>query len=378
MPKMKGLYNTIMKTTNKINNRTAFEDKLMEKLFDPNIMSSILNQNHTNTFHNRKNNTDISLIDRTINSYQHARDASIFDVEDDEKQEIIENEIMDRIERIASWLRSNTRNRLTLNSTQDKIIGHGISNQNNTIKELNTQDLTIILEKDDNNLAGFKCVTTYPNISKYSKTATPTGRNLLPDLIQTRTFKQADTQQRIQLVNAVNKGLKPNTDPITWVMDKVYCDIITHPDFNPDNMTLLYDHNNILMQDKSNYSNFNLTPNKQQFHNPNGTLCRIVRYSCNKRDQYLSQIKPHPKTTKPKNIPQDSATQIKEPEPNIPKPVQTQPNPITKSKTPPQNVQTTHVDQRKPDKPKINRRADAEATFGCSCETAEDTDDFSL
>ena len=162
---------------------------------------------------------------------------------------------MDRIERIASWLRSNTRNRLTLNSTQDKIIGHGISNQNNTIKELNTQDLTIILEKDDNNLAGFKCVTTYPNISKYSKTATPTGRNLLPDLIQTRTFKQADTQQRIQLVNAVNKGLKPNTDPITWVMDKVYCDIITHPDFNPDNMTLLYDHNNILMQDKSNYSN---------------------------------------------------------------------------------------------------------------------------
>lgn len=197
MPKMKGLYNTIMKTTNKINNRTAFEDKLMEKLFDPNIMSSILNQNHTNTFHNRKNNTDISLIDRTINSYQHARDASIFDVEDDEKQEIIENEIMDRIERIASWLRSNTRNRLTLNSTQDKIIGHGISNQNNTIKELNTQDLTIILEKDDNNLAGFKCVTTYPNISKYSKTATPTGRNLLPDLIQTRTFKQNAEDQPI-------------------------------------------------------------------------------------------------------------------------------------------------------------------------------------
>ena len=76
---------------------------------------------------------------------------------------------MDRIERIASWLRSNTRNRLTLNSTQDKIIGHGISNQNNTIKELNTQDLTIILEKDDNNLAGFKCVTTYPNISKIGR-----------------------------------------------------------------------------------------------------------------------------------------------------------------------------------------------------------------
>ena len=59
------------------------------------------------------------------------------------------------------------------------------------------EEMLKVLEKDDNNLAGFKCVTTYPNISKYSKTATPTGRNLLPDLTQTRTFKQNAEDQPI-------------------------------------------------------------------------------------------------------------------------------------------------------------------------------------
>lgn len=376
MLKTKGIYNTIMKTTKKM----TFEDTLMDKLFRPNIMQSILNPKHTNTFHDKAYNTNITLTDRVINPYQRAKDASIFDIKDDEKQEMIENEIMDHIDRIASWLKSNTKNRLTLSSTQDKTVGHGISNRNNTIKELNTQDLTVILEKDDNNSVGFKCVTAYPNISRQSENTIPTGRNLLPDLIQTRTFKKADTQQRTQLVNAVNNGVKPNADPIVRVMDKVYCDIITHPEFDPDNMKILYDFNSIMIQDESNYSYFNLTPSEQQFNGTGKALHSIAQYAYNKRNQYLSKINTQSKPTKPTATPQNNTTHIKRPKSDIPKPAKPQTNPIPQSETIPQNNQNGHVGQPKPNrsKPKMTRGEQAEKTFGANYPKPKPTNDFSL
>lgn len=291
-------------------NNKILEDKLMERLFDQKIMTSVLNARHTDINHNKKNNTTITLINRVIDSNEPTDNASVFLNTDDEKQEVIENAIMDTINDIIPWLKSNTKNRLTLNSTQDKTIGHGISNRNGTIKEFNTRNLTIVLEKDDNNLAGFKCVTAYPDISKYAETATPTGRNLLPDLIQTRTFKHADRKQRIQLINAVNKGLKADKNEVTRTMRLVYCYIIAHQDFNPDTMTISCDHQEIFVQDKSNDSSFSLTKNERQFNGPRDTLGKLEEYAYKKRIQYLPDTT---QTSKQNNSPK---TQIKKPTPN--------------------------------------------------------------
>lgn len=361
-------------------NNKALEDKLMERLFDPKIMTSVLNTRHTDVNHDRKNNTNITLLDRTINPNEHTNNASVFINGNDEKQEIIENGIMDNVNKIIPWLLSNTKQRLTLNIENETVIGHGISNQNGTIKELNTKNLRIVLEKDDDNLAGFRCVTAYPIISSYAKTATPTERNLLPDLIQTRTFKKADTQQRTQLVNAVNNGVKPNANPIVRVMDKVYCDIITHPEFNPDSMKILYAFNSIMIQDESNYSYFDLTPSKQQFNGTGKALHSIAQYAYNKINQYFSKINTQSKPTKPTATPQNNTTHIKRPKSDIPKPAKPQTTPIPQSETIPQNDRNGHVDQPKPNRsrPKMTRGEQAEKTFGANYPKPKPTNDFSL
>ena len=65
----------------------ALENNIMEKLFDEKISRQVLNTKHTNTMHDKTNNSDITLINRTIDKMENTKDASVFDIP---KEEIIE------------------------------------------------------------------------------------------------------------------------------------------------------------------------------------------------------------------------------------------------------------------------------------------------
>lgn len=350
----------------------------MTLLFDEKEINSIFQNGHTQREHDEKLNSTKEMLNRILESNGKLKNVSALQPYD---QDLIVSSIMDHLNQITTWLVSSSNQNLELYAKADDFIGTGINYENGKIAEYKTKEIKIILKKDDNaNESGYICLTAYPNIGKYAKTATPTGRNLLPDLIQTRTFKKADTQQRTQLVNAVNNGVKPNADPIVRVMDKVYCDIITHPEFNPDSMKILYDFNSIMIQDESNYSYFNLTPNEQQFNGTRKALHSIAQYAYNKRNQYFSKINAQSKPAKPTATPQNNTTHIKRPKSDIPKPAKPQTNPIPQSETIPQNNQNGHVGQPKPNrsKPKMTRGEQAEKTFGANYPKPKPTNDFSL
>lgn len=228
------MLNSLPKPTERLQ---ALENNIMEKLFDEKISRQVLNTKHTNTMHDKTNNSDITLINRTIDKMENTKDASVFDIP---KEEIIENTIMDFIPAITIWLTNESNETLTINIKQDETIGHGITYRNEKLEEYTTQNLTVVLEKDDNSPIGFLCKTAYPDITPYTKNKTPTNRNLIPDLIQTRTFKNADTKTRKQLIQAAINGLDRQLTPI----EHIHTDIIRHRAYT-DNMQITMDNDNI-------------------------------------------------------------------------------------------------------------------------------------
>lgn len=89
----------------------ALENNIMEKLFDEKISRQVLNTKHTNTMHDKTNNSDITLINRAIDKMENTKDASVFDIP---KEEIIENTIMDFIPAITIWLTNESNETLTM------------------------------------------------------------------------------------------------------------------------------------------------------------------------------------------------------------------------------------------------------------------------
>lgn len=223
------------KETDRIN---RLEDRLMEKLFNEKIINDIIDINHINTMHKKSNNTNTTLIERTINTTEITKNASVFTID---IRDVIETSLMDEVPTIIEWLIKPENNVLNLTVKQEETsIGHGIEYHANTIKEYTTQDITLILIKDDRTDTGFRCITAYPDITSESTTRTPTNRNLIPDLIQTRTFKNAETKTRKQLIQAAINGLDRQLTPI----EHIHTDIIRHRAYT-DNMQITMDNDNI-------------------------------------------------------------------------------------------------------------------------------------
>lgn len=102
------MLNSLPKPTERLQ---ALENNIMEKLFDEKISRQVLNTKHTNTMHDKTNNSDITLINRAIDKMENTKDASVFDIP---KEEIIENTIMDFIPAITIWLTNESNETLTM------------------------------------------------------------------------------------------------------------------------------------------------------------------------------------------------------------------------------------------------------------------------
>ena len=222
---------------NEIEQLKTLQNYIMEQLFEEKVMNYVIGSSHIDIMHNPSNNSNTALIERALNSYDNTNNASVFYRKD---RELLENAIMDEVPNIALWLKKSKNRNFTKHINQEEKIGHGISYENNTLKEYTTNDITIVLTKDENSKVGFRCKTTYPNISKRSTTRTPTNRNLIPDLIQTRTFKKADTNTRKKFIQAAINGLDRQLTPI----ECIHADIITHRAFT-DDMQITMDNDNI-------------------------------------------------------------------------------------------------------------------------------------
>lgn len=250
---MERMLNNMLEPTERMN---RLRDRLMEMLFDEKIMDSIIGTTHIDTMHNSSNNTNITLIERVINKTEKTKDASVFDVE---KREIIETALMDEVRTIISWMAKPENKTLNLTVNADKCIGHGITYRSNQLKEYTTQDITLVLIKDYNNPACFRCITAYPDITSKSKTRTPTGRNLIPDLSQTRTFRKSNTAERKTFIDAAIKGMGRKLEP----MEQVYADIVTDPSFN-DRMDISFNGSEITIRQlyELGHSTLHITPDK--------------------------------------------------------------------------------------------------------------------
>lgn len=266
------------------------ENRLMEKLFDDKVMNSIINTKHIQTMHEKSNNTDIALLDRTISPYEKTKTASTFDYN---IRETIENALMDAVPDIIKWLTSSNKKTITINPRSDEYIGHGIENQINTIKEYNTKEISLILTKDDNNEVGFQCHTAYPNITHIATTRTSTGRNLIPDLIQTRTFKKADTNTRTKLIQAAINGLDRRLSPI----ERIYANIVAQPAFTND-MQIAIDNDQITIRhpNADNYSTLHISA--KETYTTNGCTPELARLKTFIENKFKIQSKESTNTTR--------------------------------------------------------------------------------
>ena len=267
------------------------ENRLMEKLFDNKIMNSIIDTNHIRIMHEKSNNTDTALLDRTINPYEKTKSASTFNCN---MRDTIENALMNSVPDIIQWLISSNRKTITITPKDDEYIGHGIENKTNTIKEYNTKEITLVLTKDDNNDVGFRCQTAYPNVTHIATTRTATERNLIPDLIQTRTFKRSTPEERAAFVNAVIKGLNR---PLSF-MESIHADIVANPAFT-NNMIISFSDDEIIIYHphKTGCSVLQITPDNAEMkdgYTPEiSTLKNLAQDKINKR------LGKAPDTTKP-------------------------------------------------------------------------------
>lgn len=272
------------------------EDNLMQKLFDPKIMKAVLNMNHMNIMHDPANNKDTTLLDRVINPIEKTKNASVFK-SDVDKEEMIENTIMDFSKAIIPWLTDDNDETLLIIADQYETIGHGITYRMDKLQEYTTQTLNIVLKKDNNNPAGFKCTTAYPNITENSTTKTPTGRNLIPDLSQTRTFRKSNTAERKALINAAIKGMRRKLKP----MEQVYADIVTDPSFN-DRMDISFNGSEITIRQlyELGHNTLHITPDKVNIisktaHAPE--IIKLKKLAQNRLNAYLGK---NFNTTEPK------------------------------------------------------------------------------
>lgn len=250
------------------------ENRLMEKLFDNKIMNSIIDTNHIRIMHEKSNNTDTALLDRTINPYEKTKSASTFNCN---MRDTIENALMNSVPDIIQWLISSNRKTITI-----------------TPKEYNTKEITLVLTKDDNNDVGFRCQTAYPNVTHIATTRTATERNLIPDLIQTRTFKRSTPEERAAFVNAVIKGLNR---PLSF-MESIHADIVANPAFT-NNMIISFSDDEIIIYHphKTGCSVLQITPDnaemKDRYTPEISTLKNLAQDKINKR------LGKAPDTTKP-------------------------------------------------------------------------------
>lgn len=274
-----------------INKRIAkLEDRLMEKLFDDNIIDTIIDFRHIDTMHDPSNNSDTTLLDRAINTTEKTKEASVFD---SEKREIIQNALMDRVSEIIPWLIKPGNKTLTITIDEESKVGHGIAYRNNKPKEYATQDITLVLTKDDNTDTGFRCKTAYPDISVKSTTRTSTGRNLIPDLIQTRTFKKADTNTKTKLIQAAINGLDRRLSPI----EHIYANIVAQPAFTND-MQIAIDNDQITIRhpNADNYSTLHISA--KETYTTNGCTPELARLKTFIENKFKIQSKESTNTTR--------------------------------------------------------------------------------
>lgn len=277
------------------NNRiTRLENRLMEKLFDEKIIDSIININHISTMHKKSNNTDVTLIDRAINKAEKTKSASVFENNTTaDIKETIQTALIDQVPTIIEWLTTSKEKTLTITTAEEQHIGHGIENQIAKIREYDTNNLTLMLLKDDNNEVGFQCHTAYPNITHIATTRTSTGRNLIPDLIQTRTFKKADTNTRTKLIQAAINGLDRRLSPI----ERIYANIVAQPAFTND-MQIAIDNDQITIRhpNADNYSTLHISA--KETYTTNGYTPELARLKTFIENKFKIQSKESTNTTR--------------------------------------------------------------------------------
>ena len=244
--------------------------------------------------HKKSNNTDVTLIDRAINKAEKTKSASVFENNTTaDIKETIQTALMDQVPTIIEWLTTSKEKTLTITTAEEQHIGHGIENQIAKIREYDTNNLTLMLLKDDNNEVGFRCHTAYPNITHIATTRTSTGRNLIPDLIQTRTFKKADTNTRTKLIQAAINGLDRRLSPI----EHIYANIVAQPAFT-DDMQIATNNDQITIRHPNANSYSTLHISAKETYTTNGCTPELARLKTFIENKFKIQSKESTNTTR--------------------------------------------------------------------------------
>ena len=138
-------------------------DKITYNIFNTNIIDIITRIGHSDIYHDGKYKITTNQIERILSDKSHKIKAAsaAFD-----GKILIENAILDNVQKIATWLYEddNTQKTLVCDSDEyDYVIGTGIKYQNKKLQECEGYQGTIVLQKADNEY-GFTCITAYPNI----------------------------------------------------------------------------------------------------------------------------------------------------------------------------------------------------------------------
>lgn len=268
------------------------------------------------------------------------------------------------LKKLVNWLKSDKKELNLTNNDGTDTIGSGIEINSRTkrLTEYTAKTTEVRLMKDPSKPDGFAIITAFPILTR---NITPTGRNVSHLIKDTKLYQNASK------------------------IEQVGMDIANDPRFDPKTMDIQTTKDKIRLQQRPceseiTYETVTYLPDEDRVRTTRPNLHQLAKNAAKKLGVKIQNIisqEQSIKTTKPISASQDIRTQIKEPEPNIPKPVQAQPNPITQSKTTPQDIQTAHIDRIKPDEPKIDRGEQAMAAFENILEKfkkTEDTDDFSL
>lgn len=174
-----------------------------------------------NTHYNRHvHMTSTDYMERILNDkYMN----SIFNKESD-PEFLIEESIMYKSTDIAQWLdcsKHGERQEFCVHLPEEDYgnVGHGlISNpKTNLIKEYDTNNIRIILQKDNNTPLGFTLITAYPDMT--TDNVKETQRDLQTLIKQTDTYKNADIVGKAYLLhrtdpsNNIGVSYKPGNHP---------------------------------------------------------------------------------------------------------------------------------------------------------------------
>lgn len=172
----------------------------IQKAIDNGHLMDYITNTHTHVC-NHKHRSDVESLERTLNQVPVN---SVFN-ENIDVDYLIEEVLYAQAHLVEQWLeeaKQGTRQGFyaRMENYDYDTLGTGLiyDRKTNLIKEYQSDNITIVLKKDDSSELGFHLVTAYPDMNVPD--IKPTKRNLKDITLQTETFRQASPVEKAYLL----------------------------------------------------------------------------------------------------------------------------------------------------------------------------------